>query len=186
MLMIVNTSDHPITIGPENVVASAAGQPLAVITSEQLEREARRHAFWIQFGAAMQAASNSMAAANAGNRTTTGTYSGTASAYGSGGSAYGTYSGTYTGTQYDAAAAAQARANANAQNAVIADNANARAQQVLGSSQNGALQRQTLAPGQEWFTPVTVDRLPRNPGEVVLTLQVGEDSHEFRWNYAQQ
>ncbi len=56
MLMIVNTSDHPITIGPENVVASAGGQPLAVITSEQLEREARRQAFWIRFGAAMQAA----------------------------------------------------------------------------------------------------------------------------------
>lgn len=186
VLLVVNTSDAPITIGPENITATTNERPLEIISSEQLEREARREAFWINFGAGLQAAANSMNAANAGYTTTTGSYGGTVNAYSGGQSAYGTYSGTYVGTQYNAAAANQAQLAANAQNSQIFANAQSQANAVLANSQDGALHRQTIMPGGEYMTPVTIERLPRDAGQVNLRVTIGADVHEFVWNHSRR
>ena len=186
-LLIANNGSEPVTIGVDSVSArTSAGRVLRVISPEQLELEARQQAFRIRLAAALQAAGNSMQAANAGYSSSSGTYSGSASAYGTGGSAYGNYSGTYTGTQYNAAAAAQAQAAANAANAQISQSADQQAGVVLANSQVGALQRQTIFAGQYFTTPVTIERLPRNAGEVILIVEVSGEVHQFRWNYSQQ
>lgn len=187
-IAVTNTSPTPITIGPENIsVRTNDGRLLDVIPPEQLMREAQRSAFMTRLAAGLEAASNSMQAANAGYSNSSGTYSGTASAYGSGGGyAYGRYSGSYVGTQYNAAAAAQAQIAANAQNAQIASEANAQANAVIAGAQDGALQRQTIAPGTQYVTPVTVGRLPGSTTGLVMTVTVGADVHEFQWGYARQ
>lgn len=187
LLAIVNTTDAPVTIGIENVSARTSdGRTLAVISPEQLEREAHNRANWVRFAAALSAAGNSMRAANAGYSYQSGTYNGNATAYGTGGSAYGTYNGTYSGTTYDSAAAARAQAQANIANQQLAENANAQAGAILQNADAGALQRQTIPPGGQFMTPVTVANMPTHAAGVVLTVTVNGDVHEFAWNYSAQ
>jgi hypothetical protein len=157
-----------------------------VISPEQLQREAQNRANWARFAAAMQMMGNSMQAANAGYSYQSGSYSGTASAYGTGGTAYGTYNGNYSGTTYNSAAAAQAQAQASEANEQIAQDTNAQTSAILQNAQAGALQRQTIAPGGQFVTPVTITQIPSHATGVVLDVTINGDVHEFQWNYATQ
>jgi hypothetical protein len=186
-VFIRNIGDAPVTIGIENVTAQTAdGRPLPVISPEQLQREAQSRANWARFAAALQAMGNSMQAANAGYSYQNGTYSGSASAYGTGGSAYGTYNGTYSGMTYNSAAAAQAQATANAENAQIVANTNAHVADIMANAQSGALLRQTIAPGADFMTPVTITRPPGRTTGITLRVTIGADVHEFQWAYSAQ
>lgn len=186
LLLVRNTSDHPVTIGPNDVRASTeTGEQLHVYTASELEREARSRAAWTQFGAAMQMMSNSMAAANAGYTSTYGTTNGTVSAYTPRGSAYGTYSGTYTGSTYDSGAAARAQMQANQQNAAIADQTRQETEAIMANSQSGAFQVQTIAPGGSYFTPVTLSRLPRGSRAILVEVTVAGELHRVDLVYTQ-
>ncbi len=182
---IVNYSQAAVTIGPENITAQTAdGRPLHVIPAEQLQREAQDRADGKKFAAALQIIGNSLSAAGAGYSSGTGNYSGDYSSFGSGGSRTGHFRGTYVGSQYDSSAAAKARADANLENALIAQNTNAQVGAILAGAQSGTLLRQTIAPGGQFSTPVTIEALPDNAVGMVLTVTVGEEIHEFQWNYS--
>jgi len=181
---IQNNAAEPITVGPENfAISTDTGKVLAVITPEQLQKEARRRATMIAIGAALQTAGNSMNAANAGYSSGTGSYSGTASAYSSRyGSASGAYSGTYTHSGYDAAAAAQAQASANLQNQATMAVARARMDETLASAKVGAFQRQTILPGASYLSDMTISALPSDAQSVDIRFTAGPTTAQFKWN----
>lgn len=185
LVLIRNTGANAFNVGPESVsVVTDSGKPLTVFTAEQLEREARRQAAMVRFGAALQAASNSMSAASAGYSNSYGSYSGNVSAYGGGAPpAYGTYAGTYTAQTYDAGKAAAATAQANAANAQITANADAQARSIVSGAQVGALQRQTIEPTGQYVSPITVAKMPAGTNELIITIATGGDQHVFRWRY---
>lgn len=184
-LYIVNNSQAAVTIGPENITARTAdGRPLRVIPAEQLQREAKDRADREKFAAALEIIGNSLSAVGAGYSSSTGDYSGDYSSFGSGGSSTGHFSGTYVGSQYDSSAAAKAQADASLANEIIEHNTNAQVSAILAGALSGALLRQTIAPGGQFWTPVTIEALPHNATGIVLTVTVDEETHEFQWNYS--
>jgi hypothetical protein len=171
-LAIINKSDAPITIGPENVAATLAdGRAVAVIPPEQLEREARRAVAWQRFGAALRAAGASMDAANAGNSTMSGTY------YGQAGGR--PVTGAYTGTAYDPAAQAAAQNAANMQARSDAAQINEFERQRMAQAQATSFLRHTINPGEDYVTPLVVDKLPGGAQTLTISVNVAGEVYGF-------
>ncbi|MFB2351736.1 hypothetical protein, partial [Priestia megaterium] len=76
-------------------VTTDQGKMLAVLSAERLEREARRQAAMVALAAGLQAAGNSITAANAGYQSGYGSYNGIGTVQGAGGYARATTSGSY-------------------------------------------------------------------------------------------
>jgi hypothetical protein len=59
-----NGANEPANIGLEEIHVSAGGSPLRVFSVQELEKQAKRKAWWTQFGLALAGAFSSAAAAN--------------------------------------------------------------------------------------------------------------------------
>ena len=66
-VLIFNAGDKSFNIGSENVVLETeAGEPIAIIPYERLEKEVKNKQRWAAIATGLAAASNSIAASNAG------------------------------------------------------------------------------------------------------------------------
>jgi len=175
-LMIRNVSDHPIEFSEGLVTASENNTPVAVVTAEQLEKEAKRRDTWRRIAAGMAAGANAANAANAGRQTYSGSYTATNS-YGH------TINGTYVGQSYSPAAAQAAQTQAAAQNAEMVTSVNAAHASELKAI-DGQLQRTTIDPNETIQGSITIDaiRHPRPSNTFELKVPLGSETHSLRFS----
>lgn len=185
---IQNLSDNAFNVSESSVTAVSGSTPLHVMTYAERAKAQKRSEMWASIGAGLAAASNNMAASNAGYSNTYGTYSGntTATAYGSGGYATAranTY-GTYSGTTYNAGAAFAARQSANAQNQAIFAQQRQNAQLAKQDLDSRAFRANTLSPQEVIFGDVKLN-LPKAtkgaPAEFSITIDVAGEPVTFRF-----
>jgi hypothetical protein len=169
-ILAFNAGEKPFNLGSENVsIETETGEPVAVIPFERLQKELKNKQMWAAIATGMAAASNSMAASNAG-------YSnGYVTAYGQNGYSSATYN------SYNAGAAYQAQAIANIQNQQSFDRlayASAAAKESLGVN----MRTSTIDPGAS-FGGQIVYELPKNlrnskvPIPVKIRVKIGEEEH---------
>ncbi len=171
-ILAFNAGDKAFNLGSENIVLETeAGEPITVIPFERLEKELKNKQMWAAIATGLAAASNSMAASNAG-------YSnGYVSSYGRGG-----YS-TATFNSYNSGAAYQAQALANLQNQQSFDrlaHANAAAKDGLGVN----MRTTTIDPGASFGGQIVYElpkqlRKVKGPIPIRVKVKAGDDEHVF-------
>ena len=184
---IENRASQSILVAETSLAATGAGESLKVYTYDELARAEKRAQMWNAVAAGLGAAGNSMAAANAGYSSTTGTYqqNTSARAYGSNGAyAYGnaTTNGVYSGTTYNAGEALAAQNAANDRNRQLMADMEAANQQNRNSLETRALRINTLRPEGAITGQIMVDlpRKARNGAAALgLVLTVGEEQFLF-------
>lgn len=175
---VQNLSDSAFNISEESVTAESGGTALPVLTYADRVKGQKRSQMWASIGAGLAAASNNMAASNAGYSNTYGTYSGrtTAQAYGSGGYANAsanTY-GSYSGTTYNAGAAFAAQQAANARNQAIFSQQKLNAESAKLDLESRALRANTLSPQEVVFGDIQMN-LPKAKRGAAVEFSVSID-----------
>jgi len=184
-ITIENGGPEAFDVGPESVtVTTDQGKMLAVLSAERLEREARRQAAMVALAAGLQAAGNSITAANAGYQSGYGSYNGIGTVHGAGGYARATTSGSYNYSGYNGAAAAQAQLAANAQNNAIFTRTEADIARIRANAQVGAFQRQTIGPHGLYSSVMTLEKIPSGTSQLHVIVRTGPDEHQFDWGYS--
>lgn len=173
-LRFASNAQESITLDEDIITAELAGQPVDVLAYTELAAEERKRQMWAAVGAGLAAASNNMAAQQAGYSNHSGTAQTNAYAYGSGGYATAKATTNYSGTTYNGGAAYAAQANANAENARLIGNMHA--QNALRNQQIGeALQAHTLAPGGSHGTYVDIEYRPaKQPRPVTVKIALAD------------
>ena len=171
-VLIFNAGDKSFNLGSENVVLETeAGESIAIIPYERLEKEVKNKQRWAAIATGLAAASNSIAASNAG-------YSnGNVTAYGRGG-----YS-TATFNSYNSGAAYQAQALVNLQNRQSFDrlaHANTAAKEGLGVN----LRTTTIDPGASFGGQIVYElpkqlRKVKGPLPIRVKVKAGDEEHVF-------
>lgn len=183
-LIVTNTGQEPVDVGPKVVSAKLAdGTVVPIKTFEEIAHEEKKREAWAAFGAALGAAGRSMQAANAGTVTGYGTYQG--NTFGTVGAT--SYSATTFGsgsfTVYDPARAALAQSVADEENRqAAADMAMQRAARQSALLQN--LRMTTVDPGAGVGGMVQFDlpdevRHSKVPVQVTFTVLIGQDQHQI-------
>ena len=181
---IVNLSNRPFNVGPENFsAASDTGRAITALSAEQLQKEANRKAKRIKLAAALDQIGNDLEAANAGHTYGRGSYSGSTNVNGTYGSARATTYGHVNYSSYDSSSAALARLAANSENREIRAEASARVAQVKQQAQLGAFQRQTVPPGQAVSSLMILDAMPSNAAALNVNFNLPTEVHSFSWSY---
>jgi hypothetical protein len=179
---VANRSGEPVDFDVGNVTANDAKRSVGVYTYEQIAREIKRQAMWAAIAQGMQAAGQSMQAANAGHSTSYS--SGTVQARNSyGTTAYGTYQGSTTTYNYAAAQAAQAQVDANNRTRMAEIAATQESQ--LASAER-IVRRTTVRGGESYTGLLVLDAPTGEPRALSLRIGVGSDVHEIRFNYVAQ
>lgn len=179
-IVVFNASDAPANLGSENIsIVLADGTSVAVITYERLLKEEKNRQMWARIAAGLSAASNNMAASEAGYSSGTATYSGTS--FGR----FGTVNshGTATVSGYDSGTAYAAQANANAQNQQMFDRLSATNAANL-EALKANLRTTTVDPGAAFgglatFELPTVARRSKVPVRLTVTIDFAGDRHQF-------
>ncbi len=187
-LGVQNNGGDAFLVSDESVSAQSGDQPLKVSTYADRMKAEKRRQMWASVGAGLQAASNSMAASQAGYQSTSGSYQGTTNvtAYGTGSyaQATGRTQGTYYGTGYSGAAAHQARQAANASNNELFGQMRAEAEASEAGLNSRALQANTVSSGEFVSGDVEI-QLPKRskalPAELVVSVAVDGDVVSFRF-----
>lgn len=185
---IQNLSDASFNVSESSVSASSGSNTLQVFTYAERAKSQKRSQMWASIGAGLAAASNNMAAANAGYSNTYGTYSGntTAQAYGSAGYATAqanTY-GTYSGTTYNSSAAFAAQQSANARNQAIFAQQQQNADFAKRDLESRALRANTLSPQEVVIGDVQIALPKAIKGaqvEIVVNIDVAGETVAFRF-----
>lgn len=183
-ILVMNQGDRSFNFGSENVRAQLAdGTPVEIIGYDRLVKEEKRRQTWRRVAAGFAAASNSMAASNAGYSSGTATYTG--NSYGSFGSTpfHSTTYGTATYSGYNNAAAQVAQASAQQQNQAMFETmtaANASRLQSLTAN----MRTTTVDPGQMFGGSVMFELPPgvrSSKTDVPMTfiLTTGGEEHRF-------
>ncbi len=167
----LNASDAPINFGPENIVARIIdGEEIAVISYEKLAKEEKNRRKWAAIATGLGAASNSIAASNAGN------YNGTVYS----GGRVASFSGYNAGSAY----AAQSLANLENQSRFdqLARN-NAASDEQLRSY----LRTTTIDPGTSFGGTIVIEmpktaRKTKYPLPFEIKVSFGDDTHFFTGN----
>ena len=148
LLVFRNGSGGERVFSEENVQGeyrSSEGEvtPIKIYSYNDLVKKEKTRQAWAALGAGLQAAGDSMSAANAGYSNTYGSYSG---------SSYSPYStvnsyGTYSSSTYDYGAANAARMAADARSDARIDRLQAQGSANLGALANNILKKQTVPRG---------------------------------------
>lgn len=180
---VQNFGETSFNFSETDVMATAGGSALPVMTYADRVKEEKRSQMWAAVGAGFAAAANSMNAANAGYSSTYGNYSGTATAraYGSGGYASATANsyGNFSARTYDSTAAYLAQQSSNAQNQALFERQQANAEFSKRSLEARALKANTLSPGEMVLGDVRLTLPKRNkstPAEFIATIRVDGES----------
>lgn len=179
-VLVFNASQSPANFGSENVSISVKGGDVAqVIPYERLLKEEKNRQMWAAIATGLSAASNNMAASQAGYSSGFASYSG--SSYGR----YGTVNsfGTATYSGYNGAAAYAAQSDANAQNQQMFDRlatSNAAGMEALRAN----LRTTTVDPGASYGGLITFElpksaRSSKKPVELIITVEFSGDQHVF-------
>lgn len=181
IVVVHNFSKQPFNFGAENIKAEdQKNKPVKIFTREKLEAEARAEAAWMAFAVGMNAASQSIQAAQPTQTFYSGGYSGAANynVYGKNNGYLGNIAGTQSGSTFGVATtynpAATAAANAQIQANMV---------QQMGMIQsakanNLAAVRQILATTTVFPMSEYADRLVINkPKEVTFTIEAGGETH---------
>ena len=179
---ITNHTGAELDLSERNISVVVDGSAGRVVSAAEMAAEIRSQAKWAHFSNALGAAGRSMEAANAGQQTTFGTVQ--ATAYGSGGWAHA--NGTYSETTYDEGAKRRAQEEANRVTQEQAAAISAQEQAQLDEVASVVLQRTTLGSEQSVAGVVVIETRPRKTAtsSVVLTVNVGDDSHELAFTEA--
>ena len=177
---IRNDSLSPFEVNMANVAAvSSNGTPMIVHSYESVSAELRKYAAWGAVSNTLGAVSDGLEAGEAG--TTTSTFDGDVRVVtGDGSQSSATYSGNVVTNDPAKAVEARNAANKKTQDR-IAHNAS-----VLTSAQNRVnklLQRTTIAPGQLHEATIMIGPPDGPQTEMVIQLNAGGDTHEFRYEY---
>lgn len=178
-VMLINTGIENVDFGTENFSAlSSSGETVRVYSYSELLAEEKTRQMWAAIAAGLEAAGNSMQAANAGYTTSYGSYSGMA--YGAGSTAYTSGSGYVT--TYDPAKAQMARSLADQRNTETFDRMayeNKKNEMVL----QNILKTTTIVPGGSHSGIIIFDLPKKNELEeerlVSLRVSAGELAHVF-------
>lgn len=174
-IYVLNAGSEGLNFGSENVtVETETGTQIAVIPYEKLVKEEKNRQMWAAIGAGLNAASNSMNAAFAGN-----SY-GTVNAYGSGGWARANYS------AYNPAAASIATNVANMQNQQMFDRL-AATNSIEINALKMNLRTTTINPGKDFGGQVTYElpkplRSSKEPIPIRIRIRIGDEEHIVRAN----
>lgn len=167
-LLVMNSGEAPVNVGPENVLASLAdGTAVAIIPYERLLKEEKNRQMWAAIATGLAAASNSMSAANAGYSSGTIT-----SNYG-----FATYSG------YNSGQAFAAQAIANQQNQQLFDGLAAR--KALGKEALSVNMRTSTVDPNDMFDGTITFELPKEARSskvdvpVTFLIKIGSDEHRI-------
>jgi hypothetical protein len=176
IVVALNRGGEAESLGYENVVVrTAAGEPVKMLTYEELRHKAKVRAGWATFFAALAAGANSYAAQQ--------------SAYGhSYGSAYtrtpyGGVSTTYSASYYSPVAAQIGQARANAENRELMGMISAKLDETLDKLDGSVLRTTTIEPGESFGGMVVFD-LPKGVGlaDLVVTVNYAGEAHELALN----
>jgi hypothetical protein len=183
IVFLSNKTEEPINFSTENVRAKANGDDLKVYTYDELQKEAQQQYALAMFFVGLGGVARSMNAANAGYQY----HSGTINYYGSGG--YGSGVASYSGVTYDAGVAQMAQMQAQAQtNAEMAQVTN-RYRESLANLDAAILQKTTVQSETTFGGIVVVEKTkcPKKDesNEVEITVNLGEESHEFAFQETQ-
>lgn len=177
---VFNASGAPINFGTENVtVAVGNSPPMPTVTYERLVKEEKNRMMWAAVAAGLNAASNNIAASQAGYSSGTVAYSGaTYGRYGTVNS-YGT--GSYSG--YNAGAAYAAQATANTQNEQIFGRLAAESAASL-QALKANLRTTTIDPGSSFGGLIMFDippkaRKPAEPIPIRIIVEIAGEKHEM-------
>ena len=170
----LNASDKPVNIGAECVTMEAGdGTPIQIISYERQVKEEKHRQMWAAIAAGLAAASNNIAASNAGYGY------GTVNAYGSNGPwATGTFS------TYNAGQAYAAQSLANLQNQAIFNRLGVTSAAAMDALKVN-MRTTTVDPGNS-FGGQIVYELPKQlqklkvPLSVLVHVKIGDDVHTFR------
>lgn len=147
-----NAGDVPVNFGIENVTATLDGQPLTVMSADDLEKIAKRKAGWAAFAMAMAGGLGAVAAQANSNRTYT--------TYGS--SRYGSY---YSQTVvHDPAAAAVGTAASVGGAAYAISRINDNLEQTLTAINDNVIQTTTVDPKSNYGGLLVVDKFKIGKG----------------------
>lgn len=182
---VTNRSDKAFNFGPDKLdIQTSNERPIAVLTPEKLQREAKRAANWLALSASLQQVSNNLATADAGNTYGSASYSSRTNYIGSGG--YGTAStyGTASYSGYDGGAAAQAHFAAQRENREIDAHYSKRISELLRDAQDGALKYYTIRPRETISSLVLIEKIPGKSEQVRVRAKVAGEIHTMSWNYS--
>ena len=157
-----------------------------VYTYEELVAEERSRQMWMAIAAALSAAGNSMAAANAGYSYQSGTYSGNyyGNIYGAGINSYsGNFSGSYSGYTYDPAKAQMAQSIADMKNQQLMQSLMQNSQSAMYELSSTILKENTVLPGSICGGTVQMDTpsIQEESSYIEITVRTGEEDHVFKY-----
>lgn len=162
-----NGGSEPVNIGLESLHVSAAGLPLRIFSVQELERQAKKKAWWTQFGMAMLGGLSAGAAASQRNY-----YHSTIS------SPYGTYS---VHSSYPSLAG-QLRANAIQRDTAYSMAAiRYQLDQTIDMVNNHVVQKTTVDPGSSYAGLIVLDKLKTAapPFELRVTADWNGERYPF-------
>ena len=166
---IFNGGQEPVNIGLEDIHVVAAGSPLRVFSVEELERQAKRKAWWSKFGTALLGGLSAGLAANQRS-----TYRGTISG------PYGTYS--VHASYPSLAGQLQAdRIQANTMWSVAA--IQYQLDQTIAMVNNHVVQRTTVDPGASYAGLVVLDKLKTGKPPFEIRLDVDWNGERYPFAY---
>ena len=157
-----NASDLPINFGVENITATIDGEPVEIMTADDLEKIAKRKAGWANFAVAMSGGLGAVAAQTNSTRTYTTT----------GYTRYGSYYSQTRVTDPTAAAIGTAASIGGAGYAMSRINANL--EQTLGAIQNNVIQTTTVDPLSNYGGMLVLDKFKidkKAPGRLELVFR---------------
>ncbi|HXG81324.1 MAG TPA: hypothetical protein VNJ05_05945 [Sphingomicrobium sp.] len=164
-----NAGPDPVNIGLEDIHVTANGTPLRVFSVQELERQAKKKAWWTKFGLAMLGGLAAGAAASQRDHS-----------YGTITGPYGTYS---IHTSYPSLAG-QLRANQiQADTAYSIAAVQYQLDRTLELLDNHVVQRTTVDPGASYAGLIVLDKLKAGKPPYELRLEVDWNSERYPFAY---
>lgn len=172
-LVVVNSTDEPLTIIDSSVTAVAGSRALKVFGYDALAAEEKRRRMWEGIAIGLAAGANAYSASQQGHYTQYGHVSGT---YGSYGGGYGTFSGSVRVHGYDPVAASIAASNANFQNAQMISALQAQQASRGAALESTAFRSQTIAPGSSYggFICIELPRKAKKGSNHQIDVRIGD------------
>jgi len=180
LVMVENGSSQEFNFSTDNIFAKST-EPvtsqdiyLKVFSYDDLVKEEKDREVWASIGAAIQGASDSIKAQNAGYSNTYGNYSGN-NGYGS-----------YTSSTYNYTEAQAAQRQAQEDSDVRFSRIEAEEQANLRDLSKTILKKETIFPNA-WYGGIVVVQMPsvtETTGKFTMTIMINKESHVFNFTYS--
>lgn len=176
LVYLTNTQNEPVNFGPGNITASLNGQPIRVLTHEEVisQMESERNAQALSAALAGMGQSISATGQQQHSGVVSSQYYGRQGYVGQG-------VGSYSGTTYNPTAAAIAQSNIQAQTQQNINSISQRHNQEIANARAVLLATETVYPGNRHGGYVRTEQLggSNEPGTLNLTVAVGKERHSF-------